>query len=69
VSGFGMFFGISFGWGHDVLRCVVWGLLGHTLPRLPAFFCAPSAVYIRPSGLANSYTVFYMPQWYREEGR
>ncbi len=26
VSGFGMFFGASFGWGHIVLRCAVWGL-------------------------------------------
>jgi hypothetical protein len=25
VSGFGMFFGPSFGWGHRVLRCSVWG--------------------------------------------
>ena len=32
--------------------------LRYALPGLPAFFCQPYAVYIRPSGLANSHTVF-----------
>ena len=58
VSGFGMFFGISFGWGHGMLQCAVWDLLGHAVQGLPAFFCRACAVYIRPYGLANSHTVF-----------
>jgi hypothetical protein len=33
----------------------------HALQGLPAFFSQPYAVYIRPSGLAHSYTVFGMP--------
>jgi hypothetical protein len=33
VSGFDMFFGTSFGWGHRVLRCSVWGLYGCRLSQ------------------------------------
>lgn len=33
VSGFGMFFGASFGWGHGVLRCAVWDFCGCSLPK------------------------------------
>jgi len=43
--------------------------LRHALPGLPAFFWQPYAVYIRPSGLANSHTVFCTPQRPREDGR
>jgi hypothetical protein len=69
VSGFSLFFGISFGWGHDVLRCVVWGLLGHAFQGLPAFFCGPCAVYIRLNDLANSHAVFDTLHRPREGGR
>jgi hypothetical protein len=43
--------------------------LRHTLPWLPAFFCHPYAVYIRPRGRANSHTVFCAPHRHREGGR
>src|SRR5918992_2797638 len=33
VSGFGMFFGASFGWGHGVLRCFVGDFCGCSLPK------------------------------------
>src|SRR5918992_356277 len=33
VSGFGMFFGASFGWGHSVLRCSVGDFCGCSLPK------------------------------------
>src|SRR5262249_58296674 len=38
-------------------------------PVLPAFFCRPCAVYIRPNGLANSHTVCCTPPRRREGGR
>ena len=44
-------------------------LLRHALPGLPAFFCQPYAVYIRPSGRANAHTVFCTPHRHREGGR
>jgi hypothetical protein len=69
VSGFGLFFGASFGWGHCVLQYAVWGLVYHAFLGLPAFFCRLCAVYIRPYGLANSHTVFCPPHGPREDGR
>ena len=33
LSGFGLFFGASFGWGHGVLRCSVWDFCGCSLPK------------------------------------
>jgi hypothetical protein len=69
VSGFGMFFGASFGWGHGVLQCAVWGFLCHALPGLPAFFCRLYTVYIRPYGFANSHAVFCTLHRPREGGR
>jgi hypothetical protein len=44
-------------------------LLRHALFALPAFFCHLSAVYIRPSGLTNSHTVFCTPHQHREGWR
>ena len=43
--------------------------LRHAPPGLPAFFWQPYAVYIRPSGLANSHTVVCTPQRPRVGGR
>jgi hypothetical protein len=89
LSGFDLFFGVSFRWGHDGLLEAVRvcgggsrsactchmplasvraaSPLRHVLPGLPAFFCQLDAVYIRPSGFANSHTVFCTPHRPRED--
>ena len=44
-------------------------LLRHAPPGLPAFFCQPSAVYMRPRGRAHSHTVFCTPHRHKEGWR
>ena len=43
--------------------------LRHVLPGLPASFCQRGAIYIRPNGLSDSYTIFGTPPRHREGGR
>ena len=91
LSGFDLFFGVSFRWGHDALLDAVWVCGGgslstctchmlprvgengvtlrHVFPGLPAFFCQPGGVYIRPNGLVHSHTVFCTSHRHREGGR
>jgi len=75
LSGFYVFFDGSGSGRHSALLDSVRVFGGcrmhmrHARPGLPAFFCQPCAVYIRPNGLANSHTVFCTPHRHWEGGR